>query len=201
MPQPQMPQPPQPADRRAVRRGRPRRRFTDLVEDVAAWMLASAGAFLLVAAILGGFAVHAATSERGQTEQATLTAAQAVLLENAPIVRAADGGPVSVRVEAVWTGPDGLSQTGPVPVTSPSTAGSTVRIWLDRDGRAVSRPAGEAEAVCSGIVVGVGLLLVGGSLLLSCWIGVRHLTGRVNSARWEREWERIGPEWSRDTRP
>lgn len=178
-----------------------RRRPTDVVEDVAAWILASVGVFLLVAAVLSGFAVHAAVSERSRVAHATLVPAEAVLVEDAPVVRVSDGGPVAVRVDAVWTGRDGLPSAGTVPVSSPATAGATVPIWLDRDGRAVPEPVGEAGAVFAGVVLGVVVLLVGGSVAWGCWVGVRWVTGRVNAVRWEREWERVGPEWSREVRP
>jgi hypothetical protein len=195
-----MPQPQQPADRRRhVLGGSARRRFTDLVEDVAAWVLASAVAFLLVAAVLGGFAVHTGTAERSRVERATFTEVDAVLIENTAMVRGVEGA-AAVRVEARWTDPDGTAHTGPVPATSPAKAGSTVRIWLDGDGHPVPALFGGAEAVFAGIAVGVGVLLAGGSVLGVCWIGVRRLTGRVNSAHWEREWARVGPEWSRDVR-
>ncbi|MBW0118579.1 Rv1733c family protein [Pseudonocardia abyssalis] len=187
-----------PADGRTARAGR---RFTDVLEDLAAWILTSAGAFVLVAAILSGFAAHADAALRVREERATRTTAEAVLLTDAPVVRGAKGSaPGRVRVEARWTAPDGSLRTGQVSAAAGAPAGSPVTVWVDRDGRTVAPPADEAGAMAVGGIVAGGLLLIGGLVLGSCWAGVRLVTGRVNAARWEREWARVGPEWSGERR-
>lgn len=177
------------------------RRVTDLVEDVAAWVLTSAGALLLAAAILGGSAAHADAVERGRTERATRTTAEAVVLPSGPVGTGARGSSQGrIRVDAVWVAPDGTSHTGRVPAPVGAEAGSTVEIWIDRDGRIVGPPVDATGAVATGVVAALGLLLLGGPVLALCWAGVRTLTGRVNAVRWEREWARVGPEWSRNPR-
>jgi hypothetical protein len=174
------------------------RRFTDLVEDVAAWVLTSAGALLLVAAILAGFAAYGSAAERSRVERATRTPSEAVLLEDARSVSGEQGmvrG--TVAVPARWVGADGTTRTGPVTAGAAARAGATVTVWLDRDGRSVERPVDEVGAVVVGGVSAVTLLLGGGGVLAACWAGVRRLVWHANSARWEREWARVGPEWSR----
>lgn len=177
--------------------GRGRRRFTDVVEDVAAWALTSMGALLLVAAILAGSAAYGSTVERGLVERAERTPVQAVLLENTPVVSGARGtAPSRVPVRASWVGADGMPRSGLVEAAPALRAGSTVTIWLDHDGRVVPRPVGEDEAVLVGGLAVTGVVLLGGLLLGGCWAGVRMLTGRVKAALWEQEWAQVEPRWS-----
>jgi hypothetical protein len=187
---------------RAGRRpARPGRRFTDVVEDVAAWVLTSVGALLLAAAVLSGLAAHADAMQRGRVERATRTTAEAVVLADVPVVTGAKGSvPGRIQVDAAWFAPDGTSHTVRVPAPVGAPAGSTVEVWIDRDGRVAGPPVDATGAVTTGLVVAMGLLLVGGPVLGLCWAGVHTLAGRANAARWEREWARVGPEWSRNPR-
>lgn len=184
--------------RQRADRVRAGRRFTDLVEDGAAWLLASAGAFLLVAAFLTGSAAYGSAVERGRVERATRTATEAVLLEDAQAVTGEPGTvPALVSVAARWIGSDGAPRTGRVMAGAGTRAGSTMTVWLDRDGRAVAPPVDEAGAVVIGGGAAMALLVGGGMVLGGCWAAVRGLLWRANSARWQREWARVGPEWSR----
>lgn len=180
---------------------RPGRRFTDLVEDLAAWVLTAAGAFLVVAAVAGGTAAHGETVQRARAEHATRTATEAVLLADAPVLAGVrDSAPAVARVEVAWSAADGTSRTGLVQVPAGTPAGRTVTVWLDRDGDLTTPPLDEAGAVMVGGVVATGVLMLGGAVIGSCWGGVRFLTGRANARRWEREWARVEPEWSGNLR-
>jgi hypothetical protein len=177
------------------RTARPRRRRTDLAEDVAAWMLISAAVFLLLVAVQAGVAVHASAVQRGIATAAVPV--EAVLTADAPVVTGAGTAAALLRAPATWTGNDGLPGSGVVPAGSGARAGTTVTIWLDRDGRLVPHPV---DPVVEGWVSAVDLLLLGGAVLGGSWIGVRRLTGWINSARWEREWADVGPDWSSTAR-
>jgi hypothetical protein len=99
---------------------------------------------------------------------------------------------------ARWTTADGTVHTGRVPVTAvrPGTDG-TMRIWIDAAG-ALSRPPTTAgQAVQAAAVTFVAVALAGLALLAAAWAGVQALVDRRNAARWEREWARVGPKWSR----
>ena len=175
---------------------RGRRRFTDVVEDVVAWVLTAVGVFVLPAAFLAGSAAYGSTVERGLAERAERTPVEAVLLEDTPVVSGARGtAPSLVPVRAIWVGPDGTPRSGLVEAAPALRAGSTVTIWLD-DGRVVPRPAGEDEAVIAGGIAATGVVLLGGLVLGGCWAGVRIATGRADAALWEQEWEQVEPEWS-----
>lgn len=196
-----MRRPRRPRDRPPIRADRRRRRPTDVVEDVAAWVLACTALLLLVVAVLTGLVVHAGALERGRLESATRAPAEAVLIEDAPAAGGEQGmvrGPVPVA--ARWLDTHGGSHTGTVTAGAGARAGAAVPVWLDRDGRVVRRPVGDVAAAVAGGLAAVGLLVGGGAVLGACWAGVRRVVGRANSARWEREWERVGPEWSRSVR-
>ncbi|MBW0116583.1 hypothetical protein I4J48_15150, partial [Pseudonocardia sp. KRD-169] len=135
-----MQRPRKPGDRPSERAVRPRRRLTDVVEDLVAWMLACAGLLLLTVAVLGGIVVHAGTVERGRLESAARTSTEAVLLEDAAAAAGEYGtARGQVVVPARWLDPDGVSRTGSVTAGAGARAGAVVRIWLDRDGRVVPR--------------------------------------------------------------
>jgi hypothetical protein len=174
---------------------RPRRRGTDLVEDIAVWLLTAAGAFLLAFAAQLGATVHASAAQRG-VESAAVPV-EAVLTDDAPVATGPMNAALLVRAPARWTGGDGLPATGPVPAGSGARAGTAVTIWLDPAGRPAPPPV---DPGVQGWISAAGVVVVGGVLLGTAWIGVRGLTGRINSARWEREWAEVGPDWSRTVR-
>lgn len=177
------------------------RRPTDVIEDVVAWILTSAGSFLLVVTIFVGLVAHGDAVERGRLERATRTPVEAVLVTDAPVIEGGKGSaPGVVRVDAHWAAPDGTAHTGRVPAAAGAPAGSVVTVWIDGDGRVTTPPVDEAGAVVIGGVTAGGLLVAGGALLALCWTAVRFVTGRCNARRWEREWARVEPEWSRNRR-
>lgn len=183
--------------RRLPRAERPRPRLTDRAEDIASWVLMSAALLLLVVAWMSGLAVHGQLTELAATESAARTEIPAVVLEAVPA--AADGQEgmgVPVSAAARWIGVDGAPRTGRVSVTSGAQAGSTVSVWIGRDGTITRPPSAGADALIGGVLIGFIVLLLGAAVLIGIWAVVRKLTASVNSARWEREWAQVGPEWS-----
>src|SRR4051794_5277193 len=169
------------------------RRATDRVEDVVACVLLAAAFVVLVVAWLNGTAVYRANAEPTNTTAQT----KAVLLEDAQAVPSAEPGlRLPLRVDARWTDRTGAEHTGQIRVKEPAPAGSRLDVWVGPDGAASTSPPGRANAVTAGVVTGAGLLLAGGSVLATLWFGVRFLTNARNYRRWEREWARVGPEWS-----
>jgi hypothetical protein len=169
------------------------RRPTDRVEDLVAWILVAAGLLMLVLAGSVAAAVHRDGNARAATEAVQRHEVLAELV--------ARPGPMAGRYHVGtvrWTAADGTVRTGRVPVTAvrPGTDG-TVRIWVDaRD--ALSRPpTTPGQAAQAAAVTFVAVALAGLALLVAAWAGVRVLVDRRNAARWEREWARVGPRWSR----
>lgn len=173
----------------------PRRR-TDLVEDAVTWMLLSASLLLLVAAMVTGVIAHGRVAERALAEAQERTRVTATVLETSPLVPSDSGYQPRVPVEATWVGLDGEQRTGRVPVTGGTPAGSEVAVWLDRDGTVVEPPPTGFEVVAAGVLTGVGVLLLGGSVLVLIWVRVKRAINAANARRWDREWDDIGPKWT-----
>ena len=96
-----------------------------------------------------------------------------------------------------WIGPDSQPRTGLVTVGAGTNAGDEVRIWIGQDGARVSAPPTQSNAVGAGLLSGLGVLLVGGTVVGGVWLLVRRATASANARRWEREWDTIGPRWTR----
>lgn len=176
-------------------------RSTDRLEDLTDWVLVSLGLLAVVGAILVGRAAHHAVLDPGRRGE--VSPVRVTLLADAPSARAAGQ---SIRaplppVPVSWTSTDGTEQTGELLVRAPLAAGTAFTAWRDRDGRlTASPPRHGAEAV----VFGVGAALTTGALawvlLVALWLGVHRLTTARNDALWTREWARVEPVWSRQTR-
>lgn len=172
------------------------RRPTDLVEDAAAWVVLAAVLLLAVVALAVGIGTYDRIAERARVEAGERTKVTATLLAAAPAVTVQTRYRPSIGVEAQWTGPDGASRTGRVPVAGAADAGDEVPVWVDRDG-ALAKPSTTGfEAVSTGIVSGLGVLLFGAAPLGLAWRLVLRATEAANSRRWEREWAKVGPDWS-----
>jgi hypothetical protein len=79
-------------------------------------------------------------------------------------------------------------------------AGTQVTVWVDRNGRIGPSPTSDAEALIVAVLGAFFTLLFGGILLGGAWAVVRRVTIAHNVRRWEEEWARVGPEWTRHLR-
>jgi hypothetical protein len=169
------------------------RRATDRVEDVVACLLMAVAFVVLVLAWSSGTAVYRANL----ASASTLNQTRAVLLEDAASF--STGEPPShlpARVEAKWVDRTGTERIGQIRVADSALAGTAVDVWLRPDGVATTTDPGRGNALTAGLITAAGLLFAGGAVLAVVWFGVRSLTAAVNSRRWEREWARVGPEWT-----
>jgi hypothetical protein len=185
---------------RAVRRRRAAdrmpRRPTDRIEDLVAWLLVAAGLLALVFAGSVATAVYRDAAARSVAEVAQRHEVVAEL-----VARPAPMTPMTGRYRtgtARWTAADGTVHTGRVLVTAvrPGTDG-TMRVWIDAAGALSRPPTTPGQAVQAAAVTAVAVALAGLALLAGVWAGVRALVDRSNAARWERDWARVGPRWSR----
>ncbi|MFD4263087.1 hypothetical protein ACFWR9_37110 [Streptomyces sp. NPDC058534] len=179
-------------------------RATDLAE---AWV-ALAGLLLIlsVAPLLGVLAGGAAQdtlqrSVREQHESRHRVRATVVRpLERSTLAVDPEGAGESLRsrVLADWTAPDGSRHEGSVTVgIDDPDAGDRFGLWTDERGRAVARPLDGATVATHAVLAGIGAAVVAAALVeagrrIAVW---RMVRGRY--ARWEREWERAGPDWGR----
>ncbi|MER7721651.1 hypothetical protein ABTX99_32810 [Streptomyces flaveolus] len=186
-------------------RHNPLRRTTDLAE---AWVaLAGLLLILLVAPLIGVLVGGAAQdalqrSVRAQHESRYQVTASVVReLKRSPFDVDPEGvsaGDLRSRVLARWEAADGSEHRGSVlaGLRDPHP-GDRFRIWTDEQGRTVARPLDPATATTHAALAGVGAALATAVLVeagrrIVVWRMVRR-----RYDRWEREWDRAGPDWGR----
>jgi hypothetical protein len=154
------------------------RRPTDHAEFVLNRVLA-VGVLLLIAVAATPFAAgYAARIERTQHAPTSQTAIGLRPVGEQP--------PTTARREESARG-------GPVVVS----AGVGSGIWVDERGRPAPPPRGGGAALIGAATDAGAILIAGGALLAGLWYLSRRVITRRNLRRWELEWGRVGPEWSR----
>ncbi|MEU3661863.1 hypothetical protein AB0E77_19235 [Streptomyces sp. NPDC032940] len=186
-------------------RRNPLRRTTDLVE---AWVALTGLLLIVFVAPLAGTLVGGAAQDtlqrsvRAQHESRHQVTAFVVReLRRSPFDVDPEGvsaGDLRSRVLARWEAADGSEQRGTVlaGLQNPHP-GDHFRIWTDGQGRVVPRPLDSATATTHAALAGVGAalataLLVEAGRRIVVWRMVRR-----RYDRWERDWERAGPDWGR----
>jgi len=186
-------------------RRNPLRRATDLAE---AWTCLLALLLILVAGpVIGSATGHAAQgalqrSVREQHETRRLVTATVIrALDRSPLdadPEAASGREPRTRVEADWTAPDGATHRGTVMAALETPhRGDHFTLWTDLHGRTAARPLDSATATTHAVLAGIGAALLTAGLIeggrrLAVWRMVRR-----RYARWDRAWDRAGPDWGR----
>ena len=181
----------------APAKGKMPRRSTDHFEDAVAWVLMSLGLVLLLIAVMTGVGTRAGVIERAEAVRTTHTEVVATLLADAPVLPTPDGAAArQLWARAGWVGTDGAHREDMVLVRAGAPVGTAVTVWVDREGRIGPIPTSNTEALLAGMLTGIFTLLVGGFVLCGIWVAARRVTLACNIRRWEREWARIGPEWT-----
>jgi hypothetical protein len=173
--------------------GRMPRRWTDLVEDGATWVLIVLALLTVTVAFVVGIGTFRDTAEHQRTEAQTRTLVTATVLETAPMLAIEQ---LAADVPARWIGPDGQPRTGIVTVVAGTFAGDEVSIWVDRNGARIPEPRPQLSAVTGGLLSGLAVLVAGGTLLAAVWLLVKRATAAANARRWGREWAAVGPRWA-----
>ncbi|WP_187283517.1 hypothetical protein, partial [Streptomyces sp. t39] len=194
---------PPPAGRPLPLRRRRRNPLRRRCDQVRAWINAALTAVVLAAVpvvtVTVGRAVHGSLSAAADARAATLHRVTAVVERDAP--RHPEPGsaeadlaryPAPVR----WTGPDGRVHRGEAGVPAGVTAGSTVPVWCDAQGRAAAAPMSAAEirnrsigwAGASGTAVAVA-----GAVTYTV---VGRVLDRRRLAEWDAAWAAAAPRWS-----
>lgn len=180
----------------ALRAGRAGR-WTDRVEDVAAWMLLAAGLLFVLFGGVFGSGVYDRMVHQGHAEAVDRTPASATLLDSAPTIAYAEATGPPLDVQATWKDRWGATRTGLVPAPQGLDAGSTVPIWIDRSGAAVPEPMSARDAlVTAGITAGL-VIVAGAAVLAVVWAVLGRVLMAYNCAGWEQEWRQVAPQWSR----
>lgn len=186
-------------------RRNPLRRATDLTE---AWVALVALVLIAVAAPVTGVLVGVTAQD--SLQRSAREQRHERHLVTATVVRELDGGTVETdpdtsavgdahsRVLADWTAPDGGHRRGPAlsELRSPHP-GDRFALWTDRHGRVTARPLDSPTATTHAVLAGAGAGLLAAGLVecgrrLVVWRMVRR-----RYARWDRAWDRAGPDWGK----
>ncbi|MFF7640924.1 hypothetical protein [Streptomyces canus] len=189
--------PHRPREQHPPKGANPLRRTSDRVEVWCSALLFLVLAFGLPAAsVSAGLAAYRSTMRTVQAQSAErhqITARVTAAPDAAP-GRASDE---KQSVQVSWAGKDGRQRTGTARVPLDTTAGSTVRIWVDRAETVQAPPMSAGNATATGwlaagmTAVGVYIGYVAGRK------GVRGALNRRRYAQWDAEWELVEPQWSR----
>lgn len=193
---------PGPLTRLARRHGltrSPLRRSTDRVE---AWVTAGAAVLVLCAALLAAVGLYQRALTEAATKAARQTSVTAVLLTDAaapPGDTSEQGGAGQATAVARWPLPSGQQRTAPLWVYPDRHAGDRISIWIDQRGNRVDPPKTSGTLIADAVGYGI-LFLTGGWVLLGLLWGIACcVLDRINAARWDLDWARTGPGWSRQS--
>ncbi|MFI0966296.1 hypothetical protein ACH4S8_33610 [Streptomyces sp. NPDC021080] len=104
-----------------------------------------------------------------------------------------------VRATVRWTARDGSPRVGTALVESGHRAGSHVMIWLDPQGRPAAAPPTGSAAATESSLLGIGAAVALAGLVFGAGGFARWRLDQRRYDRWEREWERLGPQWGHKT--
>ncbi len=178
----------------------PLRRRTDVVEawaGLACGLLLAAGAPFTGASAAQG--MHDSLSAQNHGRHLVAAVLDTDARSGAPS-QSSESGPAEVRVPVTWHDHDGTAHTARVAVEPGGHAGSTTPVWVDGAGHVTDPPLDRLQTEVQSDVIGAGaaggfcLAVLGAHRLL------RFDLDRHRSRGWEREWARVGPQWSRGRR-
>jgi len=190
-----------PGIRRAVRRfslgSGPLKRGSDRVQ-VAARVV-----FVLLVFAAPAFAVWAATATSNSlqavasSEAAARRPARALLLETAVQQSdPSDGRALSVPTTGRWTAPDMTVHEGTVLVPPGTLAGTTVHVWVARDGTLTTAPLDPRSVQGSATAMGALTLLGIPVLAWTLYAGLSAALDAQRERRWAQGWAAVEPVWA-----
>lgn len=174
--------------------GNPMRRRSDRVQS---WLKVAVCALFVTGLVVAGIVAHtsyrrglAAVQRAGQTHQVTARVVSVVSW-----VSVQDGGYVPGSGRVVWSDAAGRRHTQDV-VTS-AYPGESVRLWVDRAGRASTARHSRTTAVLDAAASGLSTATIAVAGLFSAYLGAVLLIDRRRAATWDREWLMVEPGWRR----
>lgn len=178
----------------------PLARIPDRIEAAVLIGVITAALFGVPLAAAAGSEAYATMMARSTSEAAGRHETTAFLIEDAPPARyGVDGTPSAetAKVPARWALPDGTFREDVAEADLGASAGDAVTVWLDDADAVVEPPVTPIDAASTGIGVGVGVWLSAVGLLAVGYLFARHLLNRARRAAWDREWARVGQDWTR----
>ncbi|MGC5039976.1 Rv1733c family protein [Streptomyces sp. DT190] len=178
-------------------RSNPLRRRSDRAEG---WILLVGRLLAVLCAVIAALPAAGAVDDTLAAQRAQAREVPAVLTERAPrtppVTTDGSGGD-TVWARVRWTAPDGSARTGRTEVPPDAAAGTRVTVWTDGAGRLVGTPPGPAESLFQAVGTGVLAGAVAGAAVWGCGRLARLRLDRLRLDRWDAEWARVGPQWTR----
>ncbi|KAB1139865.1 hypothetical protein F7R91_38295 [Streptomyces luteolifulvus] len=179
-------------------RNNPLRRPEDVLE---AWVVLAVWVLIAVGGTLAGVLTAHAADDVFAQQRAERSAVRAVLLTDIPQGAEASAGSSGGRTTAKvrWTTPDGSTRTGTTLVDAAQQAGSTVKVWTNRQGDLTTEPPSQAVANIDAALLGTAAALALSGLAVGVGRVVRRRLDRRRIDRWGTQWDLIGPLWGHRT--
>jgi hypothetical protein len=146
-----------------------------------------------LAAVVTGRLAYASALHAERAELATVHQVPAVLLTAASPAPAG----LDATAKAWWSAPGGVRHTGQVYPPSGSTAGATVKVWVNDAGWQATPPLEPAQVQGQGVLASVLSVMALGAVLWGAGLAVHVAADRRRMAAWDEEWRATGPKWSR----
>jgi hypothetical protein len=196
------------AIRRSIRRftlgSGPLKRRSDRLQVVARFVVVLAFLASPPIAVATADATMARLQQQAEAEAAERTRTSAVLLEDArvPADDVRSYGDVVVydrdrpaRALAVWTAPGGTSREGLVAVPSRTPTGTSVSVWVNRDGDLTGAPRDRAGIYDTAAAVAAVPLIGVPVAVWALYASLCFVLDARRERRWAAGWAVVEPDW------
>jgi hypothetical protein len=171
------------------------RRASDRAETAVLALLAAA--FLAgapFAAMASGAWAHAAGDREQAAQEASRHMVPAMTLTAAsPGAPGDSGAALAPDAKARWLAPDGAMITDEIAVPAGTAAGTTVRIWVTRDGTPTQPPLLDSQVSDQADLAEVGAVTALALTLTVAGAATRRSLDKRRMAAWDAEWRAAGP--------
>ncbi|MEV4729970.1 hypothetical protein [Saccharopolyspora sp. NPDC049426] len=168
-------------------------------------------AILVLGLLLMALAVPAGAIAWGEATYAANARAAAEAVETRRPVEAAVIAPPTTQVVGInpdiqttthradvrWVGVDGTPRIGNVEVGRTTATGGKVVVWVDDADRVVAAPLTAGQLRASEIAFIFWLVTIGEALCAALMVWVHRVANARAQCAWSREWEIVGPKWTR----
>ncbi|WP_425825161.1 Rv1733c family protein [Streptomyces fractus] len=182
-------------------KGNPLRRRSDAVEGWAALLLGLLALLMAPASgVAAGWAAHADAAGHARAQMAQRKEVRAKLVEDAPDQVPSQSGvqnTVTYPVKVRWTDEGRGVVVAKAPVAAGLERGDRTSVWLDRQGRVTTEPWGSEAVWARALTAAFLVTLTTATLALLARCLLRRVLDHRRLTAWERDWRRVGPEWSR----
>ncbi|MGW2745509.1 Rv1733c family protein [Streptomyces sp. NPDC001450] len=177
-------------------RSNPIRRRDDVLE---AWLLLAIGILIAVGGTAAGVVTARAADQVFDQQRADRIPVRAVLLNDVPRTETSGMGRDLASARVRWTTSDGSAHKGMTLVSTGKKAGSTVRIWIDGQGRVSTQPPTPTRAAVEAGLFGASAALALSGVVSGVGSVGRRYLDRRRIQQWDREWTLVGPQWGHKT--